>query len=133
MPLQSHDPKESNDGPVENRPATEGLLDYFKNHSRETISYILLILGILLLFYEPVYGGLLVGIIAGIYFGDELIHYIKNWKTSINSQNRYAEVARHLISAGVAIAFFISAPAIFLGAAISIGIKQLFIVQDSFK
>lgn len=132
MPLQTNDPKQSNDKPV-NHPVTEDLLDYFKNHTRETISYVLLILGILLLFYDPVYGGLIVGIVAGIYFGDELVNYIKNWKTSINSQNRYVEVARHLIFAGLAIAFFISAPAIFLGAAVSIGIKQLFIGQDSFK
>lgn len=135
MPLETKDPKESNDHPTGNRLGTEDLLDYFKNHSRETISYILLILGILFLFYEPlaVYGGLLVGVVAGIYFGDELVNYITNWKTSINSSNRYVEVARHLIFSGLAIAFFISAPAIFLGAAISIGIKQLFIGQDNFK
>lgn len=113
------------------RPVKDDLLDYFKTHSRETISYILLILGILLLFVEPIYGGLLVGIVAGIYFGDEVINYIKNWKNSINSQNRYSEVARHLIFAGLALAFFISAPAIFLGAAIAVGIKELFLGKET--
>jgi hypothetical protein len=70
---------------------------------------------------------LLVGIVAGIYFGNEIVSYIKNWKTTINSQARYAEVARNIILAGVALAFLIVAPAIFLGAAIAIGIKELFI------
>ena len=133
MASPTQNPKDQDDRPVENHSGKEDLFNYFKNHSRETISYILLVLGILLLFTEPVYGGLLVGIVAGIYFGDEFVGYIKNWKTDINTKNRYAEVARHLIFAGLAIAFFISAPAIFLGAAVSIGIKQLFIGQDNLK
>ncbi len=108
----------------------EDLFTYFKNHTRETISYVLLILGLLLLFFEPVYGGLLIGIVAGIFFGNEIVSFIKNWKTTINSQSQYSEVARNLILAGLALAFFISAPAIFLGAAISIGIKELFLGQE---
>lgn len=132
MPIESRDPKESNEKPGDKGFANDNLLSYFKHHSRETISYILLILGILLLFYEPLYGGILVGIIVGIYFGDEIVTYLKNWKSSINSQDRYPEVARHLICAGLAIAFFISAPAIFLGAALTIGINQLFL-HDKLK
>lgn len=128
MPAQPNDPKDQ-----QKRPVKDNLMDYFKNHSRETLSYILLILGILLLFFEPVYGGLIVGIVAGIYFGDEIVEYIKNWKASVNSQNQYKQVARHLITAGLALAFFISAPAIFLGAAVSIGIKQLFLGQEAPK
>ena len=127
MSSPNQNPKDVNEKPAPPPPAKGELLDYFKNHSRETISYILIILGILLLFTEPVYGGLIVGIVAGIYFADELIIYIKNWKAAIVSRSNYPEVARHLILGGVAIAFFISAPAIFLGAAISIVIKQLFI------
>lgn len=127
MPTQSYEPKDP-----ENRQIND-LKDYFKNHFRETISYILLILGILLLFFDPVYGGLIVGIVAGIYFGDEIVEYIKNWKTTIDSQSQYSQMARHLIIAGLALAFFISAPAIFLGAAISIGIKQLFVSQETPK
>lgn len=131
MPIESFDSKDSKDQPKESKRSADDLLSYFKNHSRETIAYVLLIVGILLLFVEPVYGGLLVGIVAGIYFGDELINYIKNWKTNISSQESYKQVARNLIFAGLAVAFFISAPAIFMGAAISIGIKQLFLGQDS--
>lgn len=126
MAIQNNDPKDHQE-----QPAKGDLLNYFKTHSRETIAYVLLVLGLLLLFSEPVYGGLIVGIVAGIYFGDEIIDYIKNWKTNINSRDNYPEVARHLILGGLAIAFFISAPAIFLGAAISLGIKQMFIGQEN--
>ena len=125
MANQTNDPKDHHE-----QPEKGDLLNYFKTHSRETIAYVLLVLGLLLLFTEPVYGGLIVGIVAGIYFGDQIINYIKSWKTGINSQDNYPEVARHLILAGLAVAFFISAPAIFLGAAISLGIKQMFISQE---
>ena len=133
MTSQFNEPKNPDDRPNGQKPIKEDLANYFKNHARETISYILLLLGILLLFTEPVYGGLIVGIIAGVYFGEEFINYIKTWKTSIKSESQYAELARHLIFAGVTLAFFICAPAIFLGAAISIGIKQLFIGQDGMR
>lgn len=127
MAIQNNDPKDHQDQ------SKGDLLNYFRSHSRETIAYVLLILGLLLLFTEPVYGGLIIGIVAGIYFGDEIVDYIKNWKTSINSRDNYGEVARHLILGGLAVAFFISAPAIFLGAAISIGIKQMFLGQENLK
>jgi len=111
----------------------DSLIDYFKNHSRETVSYILLITGILLLFVDRFYGGVLVGIVGGIYFADAIIKYIKEWKASVTSKSNYQEVARHIIMVGLAIAFFISAPAIFLGAAVAIGIKQLFLGQNNVK
>lgn len=103
------------------------LLSYFKENVRETIAYVLLILGIILLFFYPLYGGLLVGLIAGIYFGDDIVDYLLNWKKGLNTTKGITE---NLISAGVAIAFFIMAPTIFIGAAIAIAIKQLFIAQQ---
>lgn len=106
---------------------SDNLLDYFQSHIRETIAYVLLLVGILLLFFYNVYGGILVGIIAGIYFGDAIIRYILDAKSSVASPQT---ISKHLIAAGVALAFFIEAPAIFLGAAIAIGVKQLFIGPD---
>lgn len=102
---------------------TDHIGHYIKHHSRETITYILLILGIVLLFFHPLYGGILVGIVTGIYFGDEIVDYLLHLKTAIHSSG----IARNLILAGVAIAFFVSAPAIFLGIAIAVGMKQLFV------
>lgn len=119
MSSQSPTPKE----PKKNN--SEHIGDYFKQHMRETIAYVLLILGIVLLFFEPLWGGLLVGIVTGIYFGDEIINYLVNWKLALDSHG----VARNLILTGVIVAFLISAPAIFLGIAVAIAIKQLFIAK----
>jgi len=102
---------------------------YLKQNSKETIIYILLVLGIVLLFYNPLYGGVLVGIVTGAYYGDDIVIYISNWQATLASHG----LARHLITAGIAIAFLISAPAIFLGAALVIGIRHLFIGQHPRK
>jgi len=121
-------PSSTPEGPSPEEPKKKDtLVDYFRLHTRETVAYILLILGIILLFFQPLIGGILVGIIAGIYFGDELVAYLTHWNDNVHTER----VAKHLILIGVAIAFFISAPAIFLGIAIAIIIKQLFISSAS--
>lgn len=106
----------------ENNGYPDNLLDYCKTNLRDMIAYALLIIGILILFFEPIVGGLLVGLVFGIYFGNEVIAYLTHWKEGIH----YQRVAKHIIIAGLAIAFFISAPAIFIGTAIAMAIKQLF-------
>lgn len=104
-----------------NQVTVEHLGEYLKGNYRETLAYALLIIGILLIFFAPGYGELIVGLIAGIYFNTEIIAYFIQWKSGIYTK----DVSRHLISAGVIIAFFIVAPVIFLGIAIAVALKQL--------
>ena len=113
--------------------STDGVLAYFKNNLRETISFVLLIVGILLMPFEPIYGGTLVGLIAGIYFGDDIILFIKNWKNASCCRCDSPEGARRVVGLGVAITILITTPAIYLGIAISVGIKQLFASQMGSK
>ena len=69
----------------------------------------------------------MIGLVVGIYFSDEIVSYITEWKMRASPY----QFTKHVIGISAAIAFFISAPAIFLGAAIAIGIKQLFIGQSA--
>lgn len=108
-------------------PNKEDLIEYFKTHIRESISYIILILGIILLFFDRLYGGLLVGIVTGVYFGDDIVNYIKSMKNSFDKLTSSPDIAKHLITLGIALAFLISAPGVFLGAAIAIAIKLMFV------
>lgn len=98
-------------------------LKYCKQHYSDIIVYVVLVLGIILLFFNSFYGGLLVGLVGGIYFGQQVIDYIKGIKKHIIPQ----DIVRHLTLAGVAIAFFISAPSIFIGAAVAIIVKEIFV------
>ena len=122
---QNDNPQKSNDSKddrlEQHKNDRESIESYFQSHFREIVAYAILVLGIFLLFFDSIYGQVLVGVVAGIYFGNDIVTYVLNWKTSLS-----ACIARNLISAGVILAFFISAPAIFLGAALTIALKQLF-------
>lgn len=90
------------------------LVNYAQGNPRDVVAYIMLLLGIILLFFQPLVGGLLIGLVAGVYFSKEMIALIKNFDEWVDRQG----LGRSLVLGGIALAFFISAPAIFIGAAI---------------
>lgn len=100
--------------------------NYFQPSTKDMIAYVLLILGIILLFVSHLYGGALIGIVAGVYFSNEIIGLLKNANHLIEEQG----LARSLILAGLALAFFISAPAIFVGAALVIALRWFVFSED---
>lgn len=97
----------------------DAVYQYAQDNTRDTIAYIVLIIGILLLFFNEFWGGLLVGIVVGIYFYNELLAIAQDVNAFIETQG----MVRSLIIGGIAIAFFISAPMIFIGAAFAVAIK----------
>lgn len=122
-PIIPQDPppkEEPKDIPRKKTP--DDVFEYLKTNIRETIAYALLVLGILLIYFEPLYGGTLVGLVGGIYFGDEILAAIRGWQDFIEKEG----ISRSLVIGGVIFALFLSAPAIFIGAAIALVIKQFF-------
>lgn len=105
----------------------EGLFTYAKSNTRDTIAYILLIVGLILLFFAPFYGGILIGIVIGLYFANEILAVVTNINDFIDRQG----VVRSLILGALALAFFIAAPAIFIGAAVTVLVK--FLLADKTK
>lgn len=97
------------------------LVNYATSNTRDTLSYIALIIGIVLIFFQPFYGGALVGFISGLYFSAEILAFLKNFSRLIDEQG----VVRSLIAGGVILALFISAPAIFIGLAIAVAVRQI--------
>lgn len=91
-------------------------------NTRDSIAYVVLIMGIILLFFHDFYGGLLIGIISGFYFSSEFLAFIKSLNHLIDEQG----IVRSLIAGGLILGLLVSAPAIFLGIAIAIGIRQIF-------
>jgi hypothetical protein len=113
--------------------AKEKLRETFSNFqnpgtstTRDLVAYILLIIGVLLLFYYPGYGGTLVGVTVGLYFAHEIFDFLKNSKDRIEDLG----IARSLILGGLFLAFLISAPFIFLGAAFAVALSQLLTHED---
>src|ERR1700758_3069298 len=84
----------------------DGLFKYAKSNTKDTIAYIILIIGIILFFFMPPYGGLLIGLIVGLYFSDEIMYVITHFNDFIDEQG----LVRVLVLAALTIAFFIAAP-----------------------
>jgi len=123
-PSSEADPKKDQEVPpttsLPPKDSPESFFSFAKKNTRDTVAYILLLLGIVWIFFDTFYGGILVGIVSGLYFAEEVLAFLKSTKEAIDNHGS----ARNLILAGTLLAFFISAPGIFLGGALIIGLKQ---------
>lgn len=102
----------------------DNFYDYARTNPRDIVCYILMILGIILMFFN-VGGGLLIGLVVGLYFNKEIVFMIKNYEGFIDTQG----LVRSLIIFGTLLAFFIAAPTIFIGAAVMVALK-LFLTNE---
>lgn len=104
----------------------EGVYNYAKHNTRDTIAYILLLAGLLLMFYEPWYGGILVGLIFGLYYSKELMDFINNIEQFVHEQG----FVKSLILGGLLLGFLIAAPFIYIGIAFALGLRYLLITPE---
>lgn len=107
----------------------EHLVGYATSNTRDTVSYVLLIIGIVLLFFYPFYGGILVGLIAGFYYSSEVLALFQSFNEFLDDQG----IVKSLILGGLFLALFISAPAIFIGIAIAVAIRQILFPESQKK
>ena len=100
----------------------EEIYNYASSNTRDMIAYVLLLVGLILLLVEPSwYGETLIGVIFGLYFGQEIYQWAIHYKDFVEEQG----FVKNLILCGTLLAFFIEAPFIFIGACVAIGIRQL--------
>lgn len=99
----------------------DDIVTYAKTHTKDTIAYVLIVLGIVWLFFKPFYAGLLIGAVVGFYFAKEISAQIKSANDYIEQQG----MAKSLILGGTLLALFISAPGIFIGVATVVGVMQI--------
>lgn len=98
------------------------LSDLTASNTRDSIAYVVLIIGIILLFFHPLYGGALIGLIAGFYFSSEVLAFLQAINHLIDEQG----IVRSLVAGALLAGLFISAPAVFLGMAAAVGIRKIF-------
>lgn len=99
----------------------EELYQFATANTRDTIVYALLVIGLILLLFVPFWGGLIIGVIGGIYFADDLL----TWFNDINDYMDKEGLARLVILGGIGIAFLIAAPGIIIGAVVAVAIKKI--------
>lgn len=99
----------------------QNVVSFATSNTRDTVSYIVLIIGIVSLFFYPFYGGSLIGLIAGFYFSAEILSLLHHFNDFVDEQG----IVKSLIGGGLLLGLFISAPAIFIGIALAVAIRQI--------
>jgi len=99
----------------------DSVLEYARNNTKDTIAFILLIVGILWMLGQPFNGGVLIGLVVGFYFSRELISYVRDFNSYLEEQG----LAKTVILGGGALALFFLAPGIFIGVAVMAALKYL--------
>ena len=107
----------------------EDIYQLASSNLKDTLAYVAMIIGILMLFFEPFYGGAIIGIIAGLYFTKEIITPLKSIESFIEKQG----MVRSLILGGLLLGIFIEAPAIIIGMAVAVGLKQIILPENDEK
>lgn len=101
---------------------SEDLMSYARNNTFDTIAYAVLVLGILLLFFQPLLGQLLIGVVAGFYFSKPISRELYNFKNRVTVE----PLVHSLILIGTLLGLFICAPGIFIAACLVAWIFHLF-------
>lgn len=107
----------------------DDLLSFVKGNTKDTIAYVLVIAGILMMFFDSVsmYGGLIVGVVLGLYFAKELSYIISNASRLIEEEG----LAKSLLFGALLLVIFIKAPFLFIGAGIVALIRTYFITSET--
>lgn len=100
---------------------TSDYYDYSKHTKEQVITYSLLIIGFLLLFVNTIIGGLLIGAVAGYYFTQDIVYYLRNITTILKGHDHLRYVTLTVLLIGL----LLTSPGIFVGAAIVAAFKQL--------
>jgi hypothetical protein len=103
--------------------------NFTKTNTKDTIAYIAIFIGILLLFFQPFWGGVIIGAVGGFYFADTIIHWLRNFKDYLEEEG----TVKAVIVLGVALGFLIGATSFFLGAAAAVGIKFILFGESKTK
>ncbi len=106
----------------------ESCSHFVKENTLDTFAYFLLILGLIFLFIYPHLGGILIGLVGGYYFSDEIINRVKSWKHFLEKHG----AVKSLVYAAVLLAVFISIPWLLITAFIVAGLKY-FLSSDEAK
>ena len=99
----------------------ENVMKYAKTHVQDTVAYVLMLVGIIWMFFHEFYGGVLIGLVVGFYFFKEILNVIKSFRDFVSDQG----LAKSIILGGTLFAIFIIAPGIVIGTAIMVGLKVM--------
>ncbi len=100
-------------------------LDTLYGHGTPTqeqiIVYIILVIGLIAVFINPLVGGLIIGAVVGYHFSSDIIYFLRNVGKLFNNYDPLS----YIIIAALLIGVFVVAPGFFIGAVIVALIKHI--------
>lgn len=108
-------------GELKKNKNVEQMMSFAKSNTQDTAAYIGLFVGILLLLFGSPVGSILIGVIVGIYFSRPILDWLVEFKNYLNTEG----LGKTLVLFAAAFALLIAAPYLFLGGAVTIGIRYL--------
>lgn len=97
----------------ENKPKDD-FLSLVKANGKDTIAYILMIVGIILTLFQSFWGGFIVGAVLGYFYRSEIIQAITNYHRIIDQEG----LVKSVILGGTLLALFLGSFSLFIGAAV---------------
>lgn len=97
------------------------VVDFARSNTSDTIGLAALVVGVLALFFSEFWGGVILGAVAGFYFAEPLVNFIRGFKDYLAGSG----MVRAVILVGLGLGFLIAFPAFVLGCAAAAGIKYL--------
>jgi len=128
-PKPSQNPKNSKEGSsLENKMKDSiknlkesDLYHYASSNKEQTATYILLAIGIILLFLNLHVGSFILGAVAGYHFSNEIVSFLRNLTQIFEG---WAKL-RNITLLAILVALLISIPGLVIGALIVAALKQL--------
>jgi len=103
----------------------EELYSFTRTHTLDTVAYAVLIAGIIISIFSHFWGGILIGVVAGLYFTGEVMFAIKHFSHYVEKYG----VFKTFVLGGVLFGLFIARPMLFVALAATIGIKLVITAQ----
>ncbi len=107
-------------GPQEDLFSKEGFMHFVKENKWDTFAYLVLFLGLLItVIFDRFIGGMLVGLILGIYFSQDVREKFSFFKEYLDQHG----IFRSFVLVAALIAIFIASPGLCIGTAIGAFIR----------
>ena len=112
--------------PSNGNKSKDDLVGLVKANAKDTIAYVLLVVGIILTLFQSFWGGFIVGLVLGYFYKDEIVQKVVNYQDIIQKEG----LLKSIVLGGAFLTLLIGSFSLFVGAAIIAGLYFL-IGKDS--
>ena len=104
--------------PSNDNKSKDDLLSLAKANGKDTVAYILMVVGIILTLFHSFWGGFIIGIVLGYFYKAEIMEKVLNYNKIIQQEG----LVKSVILGGTLVALFIGSYPLFIGVALIVAL-----------